>query len=250
AKPAEASQRITRQRADDQGQCGGGRGDAKRQQRGVDQGLVVEQRDVPARGEAGPHGHQARGVEAKHDKEGDRRIEECIAGDQNGDERVWDAASVIANPLTAIGRRRAPDHSGHEPAPVAGGCVPRSAIASGARLPPRVKWRAPACHSSHPANGVTNSNTSSTQASAAAVGQSRLVKNSFHSTRPTNCACGPPNSSGMTYSPTAGTNTSNAPAQTPGSDRGNVTDRNDRQGGAPRSSAASSNVGSSRVSRA
>src|SRR4051812_20595784 len=52
--------------------------------------------------------------------------------------------------------------------------------------------------------GTATSTTSNHTATAAAVGQSRLEKNSPHSTCPTNCAPGPPSSAGITYSPIAG----------------------------------------------
>src|SRR5690606_31870140 len=55
---------------------------------------------------------------------------------------------------------------------------------------------------------------------AAASGQSRLVKNSIHSTRPMVSASGPPRMSGITNSPTAGMNTRSAPAMMPGIDSG------------------------------
>ena len=65
-----------------------------------------------------------------------------------------------------------------------------------------------------------------TTAIALATGQSPLPKNSLHSTLPTMVVDEPPSMSGMTNSPTAGTNTSNPPAITPGSDSGQVTRQN------------------------
>src|SRR5690606_1310022 len=88
----------------------------------------------------------------------------------------------------------------------------------------------------------TTSSTSSSIASAEASGKSRFWKNSAHSTRPMSWASGPPSSSGITNSPTAGMNTSISPARMPGSDNGRVTARKARQGRAPRSSAASSST--------
>ena len=82
------------------------------------------------------------------------------------------------------------------------------------------------------------------------MGQSRLEKNSFHKARPMVCAPGPPSSSGITYSPTAGMNTSASPATMPGNDNGKVMVRNTVHGLAPRSAAASSSAGSMRDRRA
>jgi hypothetical protein len=49
----------------------------------------------------------------------------------------------------------------------------------------------------------------------ARTGQSRLLKNSSHSTRPIISASGPPSSAGITNSPTAGMKTSMQPAMMP-----------------------------------
>ena len=65
-----------------------------------------------------------------------------------------------------------------------------------------------------------------TMATAEAVGQSWLAKNSFHTTRPIISVLGPPSSSGMTNSPTAGMNTSSEPAMTPPFDKGSVMVKN------------------------
>src|SRR3546814_18300397 len=78
------------------------------------------------------------------------------------------------------------------------------------------------------------------QVTAAAMGQSALLKNSAHMTRPIISVFAPPSISGITYSPTDGMNTSMEPAMTPGMDKGRVKTRNARHGRAPRSSAASS----------
>ena len=72
-----------------------------------------------------------------------------------------------------------------------------------------------------------------TQVTAAAMGQSALLKNSVHMTRPIISVSAPPSISGMTYSPTDGMKTSIAPAMTPGMDSGSVMRRNARQGRAP-----------------
>ena len=77
-------------------------------------------------------------------------------------------------------------------------------------------------------------------ATAQAIGQSLLLKNSSHSTRPIISVCGPPSSSGMTYSPTQGMKTSIEPAMMPACDSGTVTFQNAVQALAPRSAAASS----------
>jgi len=82
-------------------------------------------------------------------------------------------------------------------------------------------------------------------ATAEATGQSRLPKNSSHSTRPIIRLSGPPSRVGMTNSPMAGMNTSIEPAMTPGMDRGSVTSMKARQGGLPRSAAASNREWSS-----
>src|SRR3954470_22208213 len=83
---------------------------------------------------------------------------------------------------------------------------------------------------------------SSTTASADATGQSRLPKNSSHSVCPIIAVEDEPSKSGMTNSPTIGIKQSSVPATMPGSDSGTVTSKNVRQGGAPRSAAASSSV--------
>ena len=72
------------------------------------------------------------------------------------------------------------------------------------------------------------------------MGQSLLLKNSSHSTRPIISVSGPPSSSGMTNSPTQGMKTSIEPAMMPALDSGTVTFQNATQGVAPRSAAASS----------
>ena len=84
--------------------------------------------------------------------------------------------------------------------------------------------------------------TSSTivTATAQAIGQSLLLKNSSQRVRPIICVCGPPSSSGMTYSPTQGMKTSIAPAMMPARESGTVTFQNAVQALAPRSAAASS----------
>ena len=79
-----------------------------------------------------------------------------------------------------------------------------------------------------------------TTATAEAIGQSLLLKNSSHSTRPIISVSGPPSSSGITNSPTQGMNTSIEPAMMPAFDSGTVTFQNAIHGVAPRSSAASS----------
>lgn len=84
------------------------------------------------------------------------------------------------------------------------------------------------------ASGTSNSSTI-TQVTAEAIGQSVLLKNSFHMTRPIISVLAPPSISGMTYSPTAGMNTSMAPAITPCRDSGTVICQNACHGLAPRS---------------
>src|SRR5262245_18401613 len=86
---------------------------------------------------------------------------------------------------------------------------------------------------------------SSTTATAEAMGQSRLEKNSVHTLWPIIGVSEPPSRSGMTNSPTMGMKQSSAPANTPGSDSGNVTSQNVFHGGQPRSAAASSSDSSS-----
>src|SRR5882762_6498993 len=82
-------------------------------------------------------------------------------------------------------------------------------------------------------------------ATADATGQSRLPKNSSQSTRPIIRLLGPPSRVGITNSPMAGMNTNIEPAITPGMDSGSVTSTKVRQGGLPRSAAASSRERSS-----
>src|SRR5262249_25345758 len=82
-------------------------------------------------------------------------------------------------------------------------------------------------------------------ATAEAAGQSWFSKNSSQSTLPIISVSGPPSSSGITNSPTAGMNTSREPAAIPGEESGKVTERKARQGRAPRSAAASSRIQSS-----
>src|ERR1700691_3822525 len=89
------------------------------------------------------------------------------------------------------------------------------------------------------------SSTRNAMATADATGQSRLPKNSSHSTRPIMRLSGPPNNVGMTNSPMAGMNTSIEPAMMPGIDSGRVTSMKVRQGGVPKSAAASSSEWSS-----
>ncbi len=92
--------------------------------------------------------------------------------------------------------------------------------------------------------GMTR-NSSSAIATALATGQSRLLKNSVHSTLPIISMPGSPSSDGITNSPTAGMNTSMQPATMPGFDSGRVILRKACQGLQPRSAAASSSVRSS-----
>src|SRR6478752_6527019 len=82
----------------------------------------------------------------------------------------------------------------------------------------------------------------STTASADATGQSRLPKNSSHSVWPIIAVEDEPSKSGMTNSPTIGIKQSSVPATMPGNDSGTVTWKNVRDGGLPRSAAASSSV--------
>ena len=93
--------------------------------------------------------------------------------------------------------------------------------------------------------GITSSRSTAT-ATAEATGQSRLEKNSSHSTRPIIRVSGPPSRAGITNSPTAGMNTSMEPATIPGTESGRVTAKNALIGRQPRSAAASRRVGSSR----
>ncbi len=89
------------------------------------------------------------------------------------------------------------------------------------------------------ASGTMISSTITT-ATAEAIGQSLLLKNSSHITRPIISVCGPPSSSGITNSPTQGMNTSMLPAMMPAFDSGTVIFQNATQAEAPRSAAASS----------
>jgi hypothetical protein len=89
------------------------------------------------------------------------------------------------------------------------------------------------------ASGTMISSTITT-ATLLAIGQSLLLKNSSHSTRPIISVSGPPSSSGMTNSPTQGMNTSMLPAMMPALDSGTVIFQKAVQGVAPRSAAASS----------
>ena len=89
--------------------------------------------------------------------------------------------------------------------------------------------------------GITRT-SSNAIATALATGQSRLLKNSVHSTLPIMSMPGSPSSEGMTNSPTAGMNTSMQPATMPGIDSGSVILRNAFHGRQPRSAAASSSV--------
>ncbi|KAG1316309.1 hypothetical protein G6F62_013592 [Rhizopus arrhizus] len=70
---------------------------------------------------------------------------------------------------------------------------------------------------------------------AEAPGQLRLLKNSFHSWRPTISVSEPPSISGITNSPIAGIITSMQPAMMPAFDSGRVMRRNACHGLAPRS---------------
>ncbi len=79
-------------------------------------------------------------------------------------------------------------------------------------------------------------------AKAADNGQSRLLKNSCHRTRPIMVVLEPPNKSGITNSPTAGIKTSKLPVMMPGMVSGKVIRKNATQGFAPKSEAACSNV--------
>src|SRR5436309_11374265 len=99
------------------------------------------------------------------------------------------------------------------------------------------------CSRSYNTSGPTSS-TSNTTATADATGQSLLVKNSSHRLWPIISALEPASRSGITNSPMIGMKHSNAPAATPGNDRGNVTSQNACRGEAPRSLAASSSAGS------
>ncbi|ABA48221.1 200 kDa antigen p200, putative [Burkholderia pseudomallei 1710b] len=81
----------------------------------------------------------------------------------------------------------------------------------------------------------TRSSSTIAQVTADAIGQSALLKNSFHITRPIISVFAPPSSSGITYSPTAGMNTSRQPAMIPFFDSGSVICTNAFHGFAPRS---------------
>ena len=76
-------------------------------------------------------------------------------------------------------------------------------------------------------------------ANAAAVGHERLLKNSFHITRPIVKVCAPPRSSGITNSPIEGIKTIAEPAIIPGMDSGKMTVKKVLNGEQPRSYAAS-----------
>jgi hypothetical protein len=67
-----------------------------------------------------------------------------------------------------------------------------------------------------------------------------LLKNSSQRVRPIICVCGPPSSSGITYSPTHGMKTSIAPATMPARESGTVIFQKAVHAVAPRSEAASS----------
>ncbi len=86
--------------------------------------------------------------------------------------------------------------------------------------------------------------SSSRIATAEASGQSRFEKNSLHNCRPIISVSDPPSRSGMTNSPTAGMKHNSEPAMMPGMASGTVMVQNVRQGGEPRSSAASISVSS------
>jgi len=79
-------------------------------------------------------------------------------------------------------------------------------------------------------------------ATAEAIGQSRLLKNSCQSTFPIIKVSGPPSNSGITYSPTEGIKTSIEPATTPFFESGKVMLKKVFQGGAPKSSDASTTM--------
>ena len=86
------------------------------------------------------------------------------------------------------------------------------------------------------------STASITTARADATGQSRLLKNSCHSTLPIIRVSGPPSISGMTNSPTTGMKTSMQPAMMPFLESGTVICQNRVRLRAPRSEAASSRL--------
>ncbi|KVF63498.1 hypothetical protein WJ15_13390 [Burkholderia cepacia] len=88
----------------------------------------------------------------------------------------------------------------------------------------------------------TSSSSTIVTVTADAIGQSMLLKNSSHITRPSISVFAPPSSSGITYSPTAGMSTSRLPATMPLRDNGSVMRQNADHGVAPRSFAASSSV--------
>src|SRR5690606_26274449 len=58
-------------------------GDQQRQARGLEQGRVLEQLDIPAQGEPRPGRHETGVVEGKRHQAGDRHVEECVADHQN-----------------------------------------------------------------------------------------------------------------------------------------------------------------------
>ena len=79
-----------------------------------------------------------------------------------------------------------------------------------------------------------------TTAKADARGQLLLVNISSHTTRPIMMFSGPPNSEGITNSPTEGMNTNIKPATMPALDSGTVISQNALNGVVPKSYAASS----------
>src|SRR5690606_6833792 len=91
----------------------------------------------------------------------------------------------------------------------------------------------------------TPSSTSIETASAEATGQSRLMKNSSHSTLPIISGSGPPRRAGPTNSPAAGRKTRGERERSAGRERGRGTEMSARRGGAPSSAAASRSVASS-----
>src|SRR6185436_6302185 len=90
----------------------------------------------------------------------------------------------------------------------------------------------------------TTAMTVSTIDSTLPNGQSRVSRNCCLITLPIMIPSVPPRMSGIANMPSAGMNTSAAPAYTPGSDSGKVTRQNRSQAFAPRSCAASSSAGS------
>src|SRR5690606_33663419 len=175
---------------------GGQGGDLERQPGGAEQRAVVQQRAVPAQRETAPGRDQRRIVEREHHQAEDGGVQEEIPQPQR------QAARGLVGPFHARPLCRA-------------SC-----------------WRTWLYWNS--ARG-TSSNRTITHVTAEAMGQSALLKNSFHMTRPIIRVSAPPSISGMTYSPTDGMNTSMAPAITPGRDSGTVMRQNACQGRAPRS---------------